>query len=98
MTTLTFDTLAYARKFEEAGFTRQQAEAQADAMRQQAEVQVSALREAIEKEEKILAGSGRVLVRPSGTELLIRVMVEAKEKAIADAAAEELSNLIKNKG
>lgn len=56
------------------------------------------LREAIEKEEKILAGSGRVLVRPSGTELLIRVMVEAKEKAIADAAAEELSNLIKNKG
>lgn len=56
------------------------------------------LREAIEKEEKILAGSGRILVRPSGTELLIRVMVEAKEKAIADAAAEELSNLIKNKG
>ena len=54
------------------------------------------LREAIEKEEKILAGSGRILVRPSGTELLIRVMVEAKEKAIADAAAEELSNLIKN--
>ena len=53
------------------------------------------LREAIEKEEKILAGSGRILVRPSGTELL---MVEAKEKAIADAAAEELSNLIKNKG
>ena len=51
-----------------------------------------------EKEEKILAGSGRILVRPSGTELLIRVMVEAKEKAIADAAAEELSNLIKNKG
>ena len=56
------------------------------------------LREAIKKEEKILAGSGRILVRPSGTELLIRVMVEAKEKAIADAAAEELSNLIKNKG
>lgn len=56
------------------------------------------LREAIEKEEKILVGSGRILVRPSGTELLIRVMVEAKEKAIADAAAEELSNLIKNKG
>ena len=49
MTTLTFDTLACARKLEEAGFTRQQAEAQADAMRQQAEVQASALRDAIEK-------------------------------------------------
>ena len=61
-------------------------------------MELSWLREAIEKEEKILAGSGRILVRPSGTELLIRVMVEAKEKAIADAAAEELSNLIKNKG
>ena len=34
MTTLTFDTLACARKLEEAGFTRQQAEAQADAMRE----------------------------------------------------------------
>lgn len=32
MTTLTFDTLAYSKKLREAGFTEQQAEAQADAL------------------------------------------------------------------
>lgn len=34
MTTTTFDTLAYARKLESAGFSREQAEAQADALRE----------------------------------------------------------------
>ena len=37
-----------------------------------------ALTEAILREEEQLGGDGRVLVRPSGTEPLIRVMVEAK--------------------
>ena len=32
MTTLTFDTLAYAKKLKEAGFTEQQADAQTDAL------------------------------------------------------------------
>lgn len=34
MTTVTFDTLAYANKLENAGFTRQQAEAQAQAQKE----------------------------------------------------------------
>ena len=34
MTTLTFDSLDYTRKLEAGGFTRQQAESQADALRQ----------------------------------------------------------------
>ena len=33
--------------------------------------------EAVEEESKALEGRGRVLVRPSGTEPLVRVMVEA---------------------
>lgn len=33
MTTTTFDTLGYAKKLENAGFTRQQAEAQAEGLR-----------------------------------------------------------------
>ena len=37
-----------------------------------------ALAEAVKLEEDALSGAGRVLVRPSGTEALIRVMVEAK--------------------
>ncbi|MFQ6976009.1 MAG: hypothetical protein ACLRSD_02550 [Oscillibacter sp.] len=38
-----------------------------------------ALSAAIAEEEEKLSGEGRVLVRPSGTEALIRVMVEAKQ-------------------
>ncbi len=34
MSSTTFDTLGYARRLEEAGFTRQQAEVQANALRE----------------------------------------------------------------
>ena len=37
------------------------------------------LREAVDRAEQAMAGSGRVLVRASGTEPLLRVMVEAAE-------------------
>ena len=54
-----------------------------------------ALSAAIAEEEVKLSGEGRVLVRPSGTEALIRVMVEAKTEQIALLAAENLVNVIK---
>ena len=53
------------------------------------------LKEAVAQAETALAGEGRVLVRPSGTEPLIRVMVEAKEESVAMTVAEKLANLIK---
>ena len=37
------------------------------------------LREAVTQAEQAMAGSGRVLVRASGTEPLLRVMVEAEQ-------------------
>jgi len=40
-------------------------------------MEVPAIREIIEKMEAEMAGNGRILVRPSGTEPLLRVMVEA---------------------
>jgi len=40
--------------------------------------------------EATLGETGRVLVRPSGTEPLVRVMVEAPELAVAEAAADRL--------
>ncbi|WP_299394988.1 coiled-coil domain-containing protein [uncultured Desulfovibrio sp.] len=49
MTTTTFDSLGYVRKLEEAGFTRQQAEAQAEAMREQLEAQRAALQRELDK-------------------------------------------------
>ena len=54
-----------------------------------------ALREAVEREERRLAGEGRVLVRASGTEALIRVMVEAKTEKIARQVAERLVERVK---
>jgi phosphoglucosamine mutase len=40
--------------------------------------------------EADLGGDGRVLVRPSGTEPVVRVMVEALAPGVADAAADRL--------
>ena len=52
------------------------------------------LAQAVQQEESALNGEGRVLVRPSGTEALMRVMVEAKTEDIAQAAAQRLADLI----
>ncbi len=57
-------------------------------------LQGSALQEAIDREIKALNGEGRVLVRPSGTEPLIRVMVEAKTEETARAVAGRLAEQI----
>ncbi|MEG2119026.1 MAG: phosphoglucosamine mutase, partial [Pseudoflavonifractor sp.] len=46
-----------------------------------------ALSSAVAEQEALLNGDGRILVRPSGTEALVRVMVEAKEGKIASSCA-----------
>lgn len=50
--------------------------------------------EAIRKLEEKFAGEGRVLIRPSGTEPLVRVMIEGKDKAEIDREARRLAELI----
>jgi len=52
------------------------------------------LAQAVQREEEALAGEGRVLVRPSGTEALMRVMVEAKTQEAAQETAQRLAGLI----
>jgi len=42
------------------------------------------LRELVDEAERSMAGEGRVLVRASGTEPLLRVMVEASETDVVD--------------
>lgn len=53
------------------------------------------LQKSIEEVNSVLHGSGRLLVRASGTENLIRVMVEADAEEVAKAHAEALINIIK---
>lgn len=52
----------------------------------------------IAKVEAKLADSGRVLVRASGTEPLVRVMVEAETDVLAKSCVEEIVNKIKDCG
>jgi phosphoglucosamine mutase len=40
---------------------------------------------------------GRVLVRPSGTEPKIRIMVEAPEKKVADKYAKDIEKILRSK-
>ena len=54
------------------------------------------LREAIQKAEAELGENGRVLIRPSGTEPLIRVMVEAGTERQAQAVTETLVQHVEN--
>ena len=52
------------------------------------------LAQAVQREEDGLKGEGRVLIRPSGTEALMRVMVEAKSEEQANAVARRLADLV----
>lgn len=51
---------------------------------------------AIAELEKKFAGEGRVLIRPSGTEPLVRVMIEGKDQAVIQEEAEKLACLIQD--
>ena len=49
---------------------------------------------AITKLEEKFAGEGRVLIRPSGTEPLVRVMIEGKDQTVIEEEARKLADLI----
>ena len=51
----------------------------------------------ISEVEKELAGEGRVLIRPSGTEALIRVMIEGLEQEDINKKAKRIADVIKKK-
>ena len=53
------------------------------------------IKRAVEKSESKLAGAGRVLLRASGTEALVRVMVEASTDTLASSVAEDLAEVVK---
>ena len=53
--------------------------------------------DAVAAAEAELGDSGRVLLRPSGTEPLVRVMVEAADQPTADRLAHELAEVVRER-
>ncbi len=51
---------------------------------------------ALNQADEKMAGTGRVLLRPSGTEPVIRVMVEGQQHALVSELAEELAGVVGN--
>jgi phosphoglucosamine mutase len=54
----------------------------------------SALQQVVAEAEAELAGTGRVLLRASGTEPLVRVMVEAADAGTAKSWAERIARVV----
>ncbi|MCY7920057.1 phosphoglucosamine mutase, partial [Bacillus vallismortis] len=46
--------------------------------------------------EKEMNGDGRILVRPSGTEPLVRVMAEAKTKELCDEYVNRIAEVVRS--
>ena len=55
------------------------------------------VQQAVRAAELLLAGEGRVLLRPSGTEPVVRVMVEATTEAQAHQLADDLATVVKER-
>jgi phosphoglucosamine mutase len=58
-------------------------------------MQVPAIAAAVKKVEAGLAGQGRLLVRYSGTEPLLRIMLEGKDDAEIRSWADEIAGVVK---
>lgn len=55
------------------------------------------LSDAVARAEQLLGATGRVLLRPSGTEPLVRVMVEAATQDEADRVAHDLADVVRER-
>ncbi|MDR1774125.1 MAG: phosphoglucosamine mutase [Clostridioides sp.] len=60
-------------------------------------MEIEEIKNEIERIENLLDGEGRVLIRPSGTEPLVRVMLEGKEEGQLKELATNLANIIVEK-
>jgi phosphoglucosamine mutase len=64
--------------------------------KQQEVIGLPAVQAAIQAAEQQLADTGRILLRPSGTEPLIRVMVEGQDSAVVETVANDLAAVVRS--
>ncbi|MBP9131316.1 MAG: phosphoglucosamine mutase, partial [Steroidobacteraceae bacterium] len=57
--------------------------------------QSQVIQDAVRRVEKVLGSTGRVVLRASGTEPVIRVMIEAEDEAVASRYASELAEVVR---
>ncbi|HYC36812.1 MAG TPA: phosphoglucosamine mutase [Usitatibacter sp.] len=60
------------------------------------DLQAAPIREAVSRVEAELAGRGRVLLRPSGTEPVVRVMVEGEDEGNVRTLAESIASAVRD--
>ena len=60
--------------------------------------ELPSLQLAVKDKSQLLAGRGRILVRPSGTEPVIRVMVEGEDHTEVSAIADDLAAAVQQEG
>ena len=60
------------------------------------DLQAPKVKEAVAAAEADLAGKGRVLLRPSGTEPVVRVMVEGEDRALCQKLADRIAAVVKS--
>jgi len=53
---------------------------------------------AVSDAEQVLDGKGRVLLRPSGTEPLLRVMVEGEDRQLVEQSAQRIADVVTKTG
>jgi len=65
------------------------------AAKQKLDLEIIQIQNAVKKAETELNGTGRVLLRASGTEPKIRVMVEGRDRKLVQKLAEEIAEVVK---
>ena len=60
------------------------------------DLQHQAITGAVRSAEEKLAGNGRVLLRPSGTEPIIRVMVEGEDVSLVESLAQDIAGVVES--
>ena len=60
------------------------------------DLETEEIQNSIHEAEKIMNNNGRVLLRKSGTESLVRIMTEGKNKNLALKAAQMIKKVIEN--
>jgi len=86
-------TLEEAKKIMEV-FPQVLVNARVDNKRKKEYLSNETIKAEIEKLENKFSGEGRVLIRPSGTEPIVRVMIEGRDQSVLKEEAERLARLI----